>query len=154
MRPASRLHVLANAGLWEGFMTTQDSRRHAVLRRAYEAFNQRDLEAALALMDPDVEWPNVLQATTLQGRDAVRAYWLDQFETIDPRAEPEAFEPLGEDEVVVMVHQVVRDRGGTVLADVRLAHGYVFRGDRVARMAIYPTLDAARRAASLHHGQR
>jgi hypothetical protein len=65
-----------------------------VLRRAYEAFNQRDLEAARALMDPDVEWPNVLQATTLHGRDAVRAYWLDQLETIDPRVEPEAFERL------------------------------------------------------------
>jgi hypothetical protein len=36
-------------------------------------------------MDPDVEWPNVLQATTLHGRDALRAYCLAQFETIDPR---------------------------------------------------------------------
>jgi hypothetical protein len=36
-------------------------------------------------MDPDVEWPNVLQATTLHGRDALRAYCLALFETIDPR---------------------------------------------------------------------
>jgi ketosteroid isomerase-like protein len=119
------------------------------LCRTYEAFNQRDVEAALALMDPDVEWPNVLQATTLSGRDAVRAYWVAQFETIDPRVEPEAFEPLGEDEIVAAVHQVARDRGGTVLADARITHAYVFRGgDLVARMTVYPTVDAARRATS------
>jgi SnoaL-like domain len=78
-----------------------------------------EINAAVALMDPDFEWPNVLQGTTLHGRDAVRAYCLAQFETIDPRVEPEAFEPLGEDEIVAAVHQVVRDRGGTVLADAR-----------------------------------
>ncbi|HET6318995.1 MAG TPA: nuclear transport factor 2 family protein [Chloroflexota bacterium] len=104
----------------------------------------------MALMDPDVEWPNVLEGTTLHGRDAVRAYWLAQFETIDPRVEPEVFEPLGEDEIVAAVHQVVRDRGGTVLADARIAHAYVFRGgDLVDRMTVYPTVDAARGAASL-----
>jgi SnoaL-like domain len=98
------------------------SRRVALLCRAYEAFNQRYVEAALALMDPDVEWPNVLQATMLRGHDAVRAYWLIQFETIGPRVEPEAFEPLGEDEIVAAVNQVVRDRGGAVLADARITH--------------------------------
>ncbi|HET6318002.1 MAG TPA: nuclear transport factor 2 family protein [Chloroflexota bacterium] len=96
-------------------MTERHSRRSALLRRAYEAFNQRDIEAALALMDAHVEWPNVLEATTLHGHDAVRAYWLAQFETIDPRVEPEAFEALGGEEIVAAVHQVVRDRAGSVL---------------------------------------
>jgi ketosteroid isomerase-like protein len=127
-------------------MTERHSRRSALLRRAYEAFNQRDIEAALALMDAHVEWPNVLEATTLHGHDAVRAYWLAQFEIIDPRVEPEAFEALGGEEIVAAVHQVVRDRAGSVLGDVRLAHAYLFRGDLVARMTVYPSVDAARRA--------
>jgi ketosteroid isomerase-like protein len=125
-------------------MTERHVRNVALLRRAYEAFNLRDLEAALALTDPEVAWPNVLEGTTLHGRDAVRAYWLAQFESIDPRVEPEAFEPLGEDKIVVAVHQVVRDRGGNVLADSRLAHAYWFGGDLVARMTVYPTVDQAR----------
>jgi ketosteroid isomerase-like protein len=29
-----------------------------VLRRAYEAFNAGDIEGALALMHPDVDWPD------------------------------------------------------------------------------------------------
>ena len=28
-----------------------------LLRRAYEAFNARDIEAAIVLMHPDVDWP-------------------------------------------------------------------------------------------------
>jgi hypothetical protein len=31
------------------------------LRRAYEAFNARDVEAALALMHSDVDWPNAIK---------------------------------------------------------------------------------------------
>jgi hypothetical protein len=29
-----------------------------VLRSAYRAFNARDLEAAIALIHPEVDWPN------------------------------------------------------------------------------------------------
>jgi ketosteroid isomerase-like protein len=29
-----------------------------LLRQAYVAFNARDIDAALATMHPDVEWPN------------------------------------------------------------------------------------------------
>ena len=29
-----------------------------LLRRAYEVFNARDIEAAIALMHSDVDWPN------------------------------------------------------------------------------------------------
>jgi ketosteroid isomerase-like protein len=32
-----------------------------LLRAAYEAFNARDIEGALELMDPDVDWPNGME---------------------------------------------------------------------------------------------
>jgi SnoaL-like domain len=63
---------------------TQIPRRVALPRRAYKPFNQRDVEAALAPIDTGVEWPSVLEATTLHGRDAVRAYWQAQFESSIP----------------------------------------------------------------------
>jgi ketosteroid isomerase-like protein len=129
-----------------GAMTERYARRVALLRRAYGAFDRREIEAVLALLTPDVEWPNVLAGTTLRGRDAVRAYWVGQFETLDPRVEPEAFVPLGQDGVVAAVHQVVRDRDGHLLSDSRVAHAYTFRGELAARMAVYPTVDAARSA--------
>ena len=58
------------------------------LRRAYEAFNARDVEAALALMHSDVDWPNAIKGGRVHGHDALRAYWAGQFATIDPRVEP------------------------------------------------------------------
>ena len=30
----------------------------ALVREAYAAFNARDIECALTLMQPDVDWPN------------------------------------------------------------------------------------------------
>jgi ketosteroid isomerase-like protein len=46
-----------------------------LLRRCYDAFNRRDLEGALALMHPDVTWPNGWEGGWLHGRDEVREYW-------------------------------------------------------------------------------
>ena len=63
----------------------------ALLRQAYAAFNARDLDAALALMRPDVDWPNAIASGRVRGHADVRAYWEQQFETIDPRVEPERF---------------------------------------------------------------
>ena len=59
-----------------------------VLRRAYEAFNARDIEAALELMHADVDWPNGMEGGRVAGRDAVRAYWTRQFGMIDSRVDP------------------------------------------------------------------
>ena len=111
--------------------------RVALLRRAYEAFDRRDVEALLARLDPEVEWPNVRASTLLRGRAAVRAYWAEQFETIDPRVEPTGFRAEG-DAVVVSVHQVVRDRAGALLAEAELEHVYRFRGDLIVSMRVRP----------------
>jgi ketosteroid isomerase-like protein len=63
----------------------------ALLRRSYDAFNRRDVDAVVATMHRNVDWPNMLEGTRVVGHDAVRAYWLGQFETIDPHVEPMAF---------------------------------------------------------------
>ena len=67
----------------------------ALLRRSYEAFNGRDIEAALAGMDRDVEWPNVMEGITIRGHDAVRDYWTKQFRVIESRVDPERFIEAG-----------------------------------------------------------
>ena len=62
-----------------------------LLQRAYEAFNARDIEAALALMHEDVDWPNGMEGGRVAGRDEVRAYWRRQFTLIDSHVEPMGF---------------------------------------------------------------
>jgi ketosteroid isomerase-like protein len=107
-----------------------------LLRRAYAAFNARDIDGALALMHPDVDWPNGMDGGRERGREAVRAYWTRQFGLIDSYVAPETFEVDAEGRVVVGVHQVVRDLEGAVLSDGRVRHIYSFRDGLVARMDI------------------
>lgn len=114
----------------------------ALLRRAYDAFNRRDIDEALSLLDPEVDWPNVLDGTTVHGREAVRRYWERQFQEFEPHVEPTGFFAHG-DGIIVAVHNVVRDRQGNLLSDSHVAHAYMFRDGLVLSMSVYPTVDAA-----------
>ena len=106
-----------------------------LLRDLYAAFNARQVDALLAAMTDDVDWPNVLQGTRAHGPAAVRAYWTAQFAAIDPHVEPVRIDTLG-DTSVVQVHQVVRDLDGKVLADQVVEHVYTMRDGLVARMDV------------------
>ena len=115
------------------------------MRRGYEAFNRRDIDGALEGLDPEVEWPNMLEGTIIRGHQAIREYWPRQFQLTASRVDPEEFVEIG----VVVVHQVVRDSDGTLLADHRVAHVYAFREDKVARMDVYENKSEALEAAGL-----
>jgi hypothetical protein len=108
----------------------------ALLERIYAAFNARDIEAVLAVMHPDVDWPNGMEGGRILGRDAVRDYWTRQWHTIDPRVEPCGFTIDGAGRIVVDVHQVVRDPGGALLADRMVQHVYVLVDGLIRRMEI------------------
>jgi hypothetical protein len=110
--------------------------REELLRAAYEAFNARDIERALVLMQPDVDWPNGMEGGRVQGHDEVRAYWTRQFGLIDGHVEPVTFEALPDGRVAVEVHQVVRDLDGNLLSDSTVEHVYSFRDGLVERMEI------------------
>lgn len=109
-----------------------------LLRLAYAAFNARDIDAVLATLHDDVDWPNVLEGTRVRGHDAVRAYWTGQFASIDPRVEPRGMTTEEDGRVVLEVHQVVRAKDGTLLDDRVLRHAYTLRDGLVARMDILP----------------
>jgi ketosteroid isomerase-like protein len=110
-----------------------------LLRQAYAAFNARDIDGALALLHPDVDWPNGMEGGRELGHDAVRAYWTRQFGLIDSHVEPVGFDVDDEGRIVVDVHQVVRDLEGSVLSDGRVRHVYTLRDGLVVRMDIEDT---------------
>src|SRR5918994_4466415 len=60
-----------------------------VLRSAYRAFNTRDIEAAVKLMHPAVDWPEAWEGGRVVGRAAVRDYWHRQYAAISSKVEPE-----------------------------------------------------------------
>jgi hypothetical protein len=106
-----------------------------VLRAAYAAFNARDLDAAIALMDPQVDWPNAWEGGRVTGRDEVREYWTRQFAAISSRVEPEGLTEEADGSVTVDVHQVVHDAAsGELLVDTRVRHRYRLEDGLVARM--------------------
>jgi hypothetical protein len=107
-----------------------------VLERAYAAFNARDIDAALAVMADDVDWPNGMEGGRVTGRDAVRAYWARQFALIDSHVEPKGFTTAEDGRVAVDVHQTVRDPHGVVLSEGRVTHVYTLRDGLVTRMDI------------------
>jgi ketosteroid isomerase-like protein len=112
--------------------------REATLRRTYRAFNERDVEAVLEAMAPDVDWPNAWEGGRMVGRAAVGDYWTRQFEAISSKVEPESFTEEPDGAVTVLVHQVVHDaKSGDLLADSRLRHRYWFDDDGlVTRMEV------------------
>jgi hypothetical protein len=107
-----------------------------LLRQAYEAFNARDIDGALALMHPDVDWPNGMEGGRELGHDAVRAYWTRQFGLIDSHVEPVGFGEDEEGRIVVDVDQVVRDLDGALLSEQRVQHVYTLRDGLIERMDI------------------
>ena len=112
--------------------------REALLRSLYAAFAARDVDTVLAAMSPEVDWPNRWEGGRVVGHDAVRRYWERQWAEIRPSVRPVTVVERPDGRVEVGVHQVVRDRSGTILdvADVR--HVYTFDGDLVSRMDIEP----------------
>jgi ketosteroid isomerase-like protein len=108
-----------------------------VLRSAYRAFNARDLEGAIALMRPEVDWPNAWEGGRVVGREAVRDYWRRQFAEISSTVEPEDFTREADGSITVHVHQVVHDaHTGELIADSRVRHRYELEDGLVVRMNV------------------
>jgi hypothetical protein len=107
-----------------------------LLASAYAAFNARDIGAILAIMDPDVDWPNGMEGGRVHGHTGVRNYWERQWAKVDPRVEPIRFGADEAGQMVVEVHQVVRDLGGSVLSDQVVQHVYTIHDNLIHRMDI------------------
>ena len=105
-----------------------------LLRAAYAAFNTRDIDAALALMTPDVAWPKAFKGGFVRGPEEVRAYWTEQWSEINPHVEPVAFYPEDAGQVLVEVHQVVCDLTGAVLADEHVGHRFTIEHGLIQAM--------------------
>ena len=107
-----------------------------LLRRLYERFNARDMETVLAAMREDVVWANGLEGGHVLGREGVRDYWTRQWAMLDPRVEPVGFGSSPDGDVIVNVHQVVRDLEGKLLVDQMVLHIFRFQDGLIKRFDI------------------
>ncbi len=58
-----------------------------ILKKTYQHFNNRDIDATLAAMHTDVDWPNGMEGGIEHGYEAVRNYWTRQWKMFNPRVE-------------------------------------------------------------------
>jgi hypothetical protein len=114
-------------------------------RKGYEAFSRRDLEAALALMHPEIEAhypPEVPDATIHRGREAVRLDWeqtLELFEDLSIEVE-KIFE--SGDEVVLYLHYRGKGRESGAEVEAQMAHVWTIQDGKAIRLRQY--LDRAK----------
>lgn len=107
-----------------------------LLRKAYAAFNARNIDMALSVMQPDVIWPNGMEGGTVHGHEGIRAYWTRQWGLVDPYVEPVGFQTEPDGTVVVEVRQLVKDLAGNVLVDQTVWHAYTIEGGLIRSMDI------------------
>ena len=117
-------------------MPDQPTPEIELLSAAYTAFNARDIDAALALMTPDVAWPKAFKGGFVRGPEEVRAYWTEQWSEINPHVEPVSFHPEEAGRIWVEVHQVVRDLAGAVLADEHVGHRFTLEQGLIQAMEV------------------
>jgi ketosteroid isomerase-like protein len=113
------------------------------LQRGAEAYNARDVEGVLAVLDPDVEWHDVFtmmlggQATTVWGHRGVRALMRDQDEVFDSfHAEYSDVHDLGDQVVAV---GMLRTRGKESGAETESPVGSVaeFKNGKITRLRTF-----------------
>ena len=105
-----------------------------LIAQAYSAFNQRDIDGALALMSENVSWPKASEGGRVVGKEEIRAYWTRQWDEFDPHVEPiEVIVHEGR-KTDVKVHQLVKNLNGDVLSDSEVWHVYTIANGLIERM--------------------
>ena len=124
-----------------------------IVRRAYEAFAQGDIEAALAMCQPDIQVEDHERSlgtpTSYHGRDG----FLTLFATVnegfsDVRYTPEELTDVG-DRVLVEVRRTGRGRASGAQVEERQFHVWDMVAGRAARFQVYLDRNQALEAAGL-----
>lgn len=121
-----------------GILPDQQLSDIELLGAAYAAFNARKIYAALATMAPDVSWPKAFKGGFARGHQEVRTYWTEQWSEINPRVEPISFHPESAGQMLVQVHQVVRDLAGNVIFDGHVGHRFTIDSGLIHKMEVCP----------------
>jgi ketosteroid isomerase-like protein len=120
-----------------------------IVRRLIQAWNQRDLEAALQDMHPECEVRGVEVRETLRGHDGLAAGFRDWFEAFEEfTIEPEDFVEHG-NRVLVPMRQRARGKGSGLEIEQRFYQLFTLRDGMVFHFEEYSeeadALEALRR---------
>ena len=110
------------------------TKTEGLIAQVYSAFNQRNIDGALAFMSDSVSWPKASEGGRVVGKEEIRAYWSRQWKEFDPHVDP--LEVLDQEagRTRVRVHQLVKSLGGDVLSDSQIWHIYTIANGLIERM--------------------
>jgi ketosteroid isomerase-like protein len=123
-----------------------------ILRESYLALSRGDVEALVALTDPDVEWDmsrRTFDSRVYHGHAGVReamSLMAEQWGAL--RIEPRDFITAGDD-VVVPVRIVGVGKQSGVETTANAAHVFTLRDGKVLRLTTFQTPDEALEAVGL-----
>ena len=109
---------------------------HDLIRSAYAAFNERDIDAVLLFMDANVHWPNGWEGGYVEGHHEVRDYWTRQWKELDPHVLPVSFKERPDGRLEVEVQQTVKDIQGKLLFQGKVKHVYTIENNLIKGMEI------------------
>ena len=120
-----------------------------IVRRAYEAFNRRDFDAALADAADDVTWMPLFSVETalLRGKDEIRAAWSRQVESLDVKVEVNELIPVGDSHVVAVARWAGRGAGSGAPVETTAAQLVTIRDGKAIRTETFGSKDEALAAA-------
>ncbi|MGN6531055.1 MAG: nuclear transport factor 2 family protein [Ginsengibacter sp.] len=107
-----------------------------LIKKAYSAFNSRDIDTALSTFHRDVEWPKAFEGGYVSGHDEIRKYWTRQWAEINPHVEPTGINERQNGKLEVTVHQIVKDLQGNLMFDGTVKHIYTIQDGLLRRMDI------------------
>lgn len=107
-----------------------------IIKKAYTAFNERNIDNALATMQADVQWSKAWEGGYIIGHDEIKQYWTRQWTEINPNVEPVGFTERPNGILEVKVHQNVKDLQGNLVFDGMVKHIYTFQDELIKTMDI------------------
>lgn len=107
-----------------------------LIKKAYTAFNERDIDRALSTMHPDIQWPKAFEGGYVSGHNEIREYWTRQWTEINPNVEPIEINERQNGNLEVEVLQKVKDLQGNSLFDGTVKHIYTLQDNLLRKMDI------------------
>lgn len=107
-----------------------------LIKKAYTAFNERDIDKALSTMHPDIQWPKAFEGGYVSGHNEIREYWTRQWTEINPNVEPIEINERQNGTLEIEVLQKVKDLQGNSLFDGTVKHIYTLQDSLLRKMDI------------------
>lgn len=107
-----------------------------LIKKAYSAFNSRDIDTALSTFHSDVQWPKAFEGGYVSGHKEIRKYWTRQWTEINPNVEPIRITERQNGTLEVEIIQIVKDLKGDIIFEGIVKHIYTIQDNLLQKMDI------------------